>query len=117
MGSDGVLSPSRAQTSFARTYNDGVGQGPASDELRIFGENGAADVGEALPVAAVSRVPAADPDILAAIEETGLRYAAHPGLRAADVTVTDWLNVYRANIEIESAYNPRAVSRVGAIGL
>ncbi|MBN8189892.1 lytic transglycosylase domain-containing protein [Salipiger thiooxidans] len=116
MGSDGVLSSSRAQTSFARTYNDGIGQGSASDGLRIFGEDGGTRNGEGFRVAA-ARAPAPGPDILRAIEDTGLRYAAHPGLRAADVTVTDWLNVYRANIEIESAYNPRAVSRVGAIGL
>ena len=57
------------------------------------------------------------PDILAAIESTGLRYAGHPGLRRADITVTDWLNLFRANIEIESAYNRRAVSHAGAIGL
>jgi soluble lytic murein transglycosylase-like protein len=58
-----------------------------------------------------------DPDILAAIEKTGFRYAGHGGLRTAGLTVTDWLNLYRANIEIESAYDPRAVSRAGAVGL
>ncbi|MGK7664466.1 MULTISPECIES: lytic transglycosylase domain-containing protein [unclassified Marinovum] len=116
MGSDGSLSPSRAQSDFARTYNDGIGQGSASDGLRIFGEDG--DEDEALRFAAIApNAPAPRPDILAAIQETGLRYASHPGLRAADITVTGWLNLYRANIEIESAYDPRAVSHAGAIGL
>lgn len=116
MGSDGSLSPSAAQTSFARTYNDGIGQGSASDGLRIFGEDGVED-DEARIAAVAPNISVPRPDILAAIQDTGLRYAGHPGLRAANITVTDWLNLYRANIEIESAYDPRAVSHAGAIGL
>ena len=118
MESGGSLSPSRAQTSFARNYNDGVGVGSASDGLHIFGEEDGAQEREEFQISAVApRAPVPRPDILAAIEETGLRYASHPGLRAADITVTDWLNLYRAKIEIESAYNPRALSDAGAIGL
>ncbi|WP_425053780.1 lytic transglycosylase domain-containing protein [Psychromarinibacter sp. S121] len=65
-----------------------------------------------------SRAPVpAPPDILAAIEATAFRYAGHPGLRRAGLSVTDWAALYRANIEIESAYNPRALSGAGAIGL
>ncbi|MBS8224624.1 lytic transglycosylase domain-containing protein [Vannielia litorea] len=118
MGSDGSLSPSAAQTSFTRTYNDGIGQGSASDGLRIFGEDKDAAENYKFRVAAIAPYgPAPRPDILAAIQDTGLRYSGHPGLRAADITVTDWLKLYRANIEIESAYDPRAVSHAGAIGL
>ncbi|WP_428929882.1 lytic transglycosylase domain-containing protein [Marinibacterium sp. SX1] len=118
MERDGSLSPSRAQTSFARNYNDGVGQGSAAEGLHIFDEHGSAEEGEEFRIAAVApRAPVPRPDILDAIEETGLRYAGHPGLRAADITVTDWLNLYHANIEIESAYDPGAVSQAGAIGL
>ena len=63
-----------------------------------------------------SRAPVpAHPDILAAIEATAFRYAGHPGLRRAGLSVTDWAALYRANIE--SAYNPRALSGAGAIGL
>ncbi|MBD3623859.1 MAG: lytic transglycosylase domain-containing protein [Rhodobacteraceae bacterium] len=116
MENDGSLSPSRAQDTFARNYNDGIGQGSAETGLRIFGES--SEQPEDLPVAAVApSVRAPRPDILAAIEETGLRYASHQGLRAADITVTDWLTLYRANIEIESDYDPRAVSHAGAVGL
>ena len=116
MENDGTLTPSRAQERFARNYNDGLGQGSAATELQIFGED--SEESDALRVAAIApTVRAPHPDILAAIEETALRYAGHLGLRAADITVTDWLNLYRANIQIESAYDPRAVSRAGAIGL
>ena len=116
MESDGSLSASRAQESFSRHYNNGIGQGSAAAGLRIFGER--AEGTEELRVAAIAApVRAPRPEILAAMEDTALRYAGHRGLRAADITVTDWLNLYRANIEIESAYNPAAVSRAGAIGL
>ena len=118
MESDGSLSPSQSQQSFSRNYNDGIGQGSASDGLRVFGETAEPDPVEEVRIAALApRAPVPRPDILAAIQEVGLRYASHRGLRAADITVTDWLNLYRANIEIESAYNPRAVSHAGAIGL
>lgn len=114
MEGDGSLTPSRAQESFTRTYNDGNGQG--SGVLRILGED--ADPPGDLSLAGVPPpVSVPNPTILAAIEETALRYAGHAGLRMADLTVTDWLTLYRANIEIESAYDPRAVSSQGAIGL
>ncbi len=113
MESDGSVTPSVAQERFARTYNDGIGQGSASDPMRIFGES-AEEEFETAPTAPMVAPPAA---LLAAIDDTALRYAGHPGLRAAHFTVTDWLNLYRANIEIESAYDPAARSRVGAIGL
>lgn len=65
-----------------------------------------------------SRAPVpAPPEILAAIEATAFRYAGHPGLRHAGLSDIDWAALYRANIEIESAYNPRALSGAGAIAL
>ena len=116
MGDDGVLLPSRSQESFSRTYDDGVGQEEAATGIRIFGEEpGSARALRITP--AVSHAPAPRPDIRAALEETALRYAGHPGLRSAGITVTDWLNLYRANIEVESAYNPAVISHKGAIGL
>lgn len=59
----------------------------------------------------------AKPEVLAAIDEVGLRYAGHPGLRSAGLSVTEWLTLFRSNIEIESGYRQTAVSSVGAIGL
>jgi soluble lytic murein transglycosylase-like protein len=118
MESDGSLTPSRSQDNFARNYNDGIGQGPAADELAILSEAQPDFEPDALRFAAISRpAPLPRADVLAAIESTALRYAGHPGLRRADLSVRDWLTLYRANIEVESAYRQEAVSSAGAIGL
>ncbi len=116
MESDGSLTPSRSQDSFARNYNDGIGQGSAADELAILGET---DLGpDEIQMASLARpAPLPRADVLAAIETTALRYAGHPALRRADLSVRDWLTLYRANIEVESAYRQDTVSNAGAIGL
>ena len=118
MESDGSLKPSRSQNSFARNYNDGIGQGSAADGLAIFSEAETASEPDAPRFAALARPePPPRADILSAIEATALRYASHPGLRRAGLSVTDWVTLYRANIEVESAYRQDAVSSAGAIGL
>lgn len=120
MQGDGSLSASTPQASFSRTYVDGIGQTAISDELAVLDRRKAAE-GERsgdlrnATVAASTRAPA--PAILAAIDETALRYASHPGPRRAGLSVTQWRRLYRSNIEIESAYDPRARSPKGAIGL
>jgi soluble lytic murein transglycosylase-like protein len=117
MESDGSLTPSRSQDRFARNYNDGVGQG-SSGGLAILGEAGTASERDALRFAAlVQPAPQPRPEVLTAIEATGLRYAGHPGLRRAELSVREWLALYRANIEVESAYRQEAISSAGAIGL
>ena len=116
MESDGSLTPSRSQDSFARNYNDGIGLDSAADGLAVLGEGTAES--EDIQLAALSRpAPLPRADVLAAIEATALRYSVHPGLRRADLSVRDWLTLYRANIEVESAYRQDAVSSAGAIGL
>jgi soluble lytic murein transglycosylase-like protein len=116
MESDGSLTPSRSQNSFARNYNDGIGQGSAANELAIIGE---IDLGpDEIQMASLARpAPLPRADVLSAIEATALRYAGHPGLRRTDLSVRDWLTLFRANIEVESAYRQDAVSSAGAIGL
>ena len=121
MEGDGSLSSSTSQTMFTRNYNDGIGQGSAETDLTILGTRGREETSEDsgdFRVASVARAPRAPrPEILSAIEETALRYAGHPGLRRAGLSVTEWRILFRSNIEIESAYNPGARSVVGAIGL
>lgn len=68
MESDGSLTPSRSQDSFARNYNDGIGQGSAADELAILGM---ADLGpDEIQMASLARpAPLPRVDVLAAIED------------------------------------------------
>ena len=118
MESDGSLTATQSQNSFARNYNDGVGQGSAANDLAIFGESDETATPEETRVAAIApRPPLPRAEVLSAIEATALRYGSHPGLRRAGLSVSDWLNLFRANIEIESAYRQSAVSSAGAIGL
>lgn len=51
------------------------------------------------------------------ILSVGLKYAGSPGLRAAGLSVSAWLSLFRACVETESAFNPDALSDKGAIGL
>ncbi|MEN8950639.1 lytic transglycosylase domain-containing protein [Planktotalea arctica] len=121
MRGDGSLETSTSQSNFARNYNDGVGQGTASQGLQLFGRDAHEDAspgGDSLRVASVApRAARVRPEILAAIDETALRYASHPALRRAGLSVTEWRLLFRSNIEIESAYQTNARSHVGAIGL
>jgi len=113
------MDPDAAETSLAAFDPDLAGEtnslflfSPARGASSGFGlEDGAAGTG-AVPPAII-----ASPDILDAIQSTALRYAGHASLRSAGLTVSDWALFYRANIEVESAYNPAALSPVGAIGL
>ena len=124
MNGDGSLSESSAQGNFARNYNDGVGQGSATDGLQLFGNQTAepSDVAtttsEGFRVATVARSGVTPrPEVLQEIDATAMRYASHPALRRAGLSVTEWRLLFRSNIEIESAYNINARSSVGAIGL
>ncbi|WP_238367823.1 lytic transglycosylase domain-containing protein [Mesobacterium pallidum] len=98
----------------ASTDTQANGATGPGDRLFLFSNQ---SQGEADPERAPRAPVPAPPEILAAIEATAFRYAGHPGLRRAGLSVTDWAALYRANIEIESAYNPRALSGAGAIGL
>lgn len=116
VGQDGRLidvSAGQAGQDASTDLQTGDATGPG-DRLFLF-SNRSEDEADAV---SAPRAPVpAHPDILAAIEATAFRYAGHPGLRRAGLSVTDWAALYRANIEIESAYNPRALSGAGAIGL
>lgn len=55
--------------------------------------------------------------ILAAISTTSERHQTNRALAASGLNTDDWHALFRAMIEAESAYNPAAISPVGAYGL
>lgn len=57
------------------------------------------------------------PEIEALVMDVALKHARHPGIRAAGLSTTEWVALFRANIAIESNFDTAARSRVGAIGL
>ncbi len=118
VGSDGRLSSVSAEQSPLRSFADGDDSQAEgrTNRLFLFADPQIPEV-QAVVAEPAPVVVRASPDILHAIETTALRYAGHEGLRRAGLSVTDWALFYRANIEIESGYNPAALSPAGAIGL
>ena len=120
---DGQLIDIANGTQSLRAFDtsDAAPDGVQTDRLFLFARPQQPDADQPLAqVAAAAVTPRAvraTPEILHAIETTALRYGSHDALRQAGLSVTDWTLFYRANIEVESAYNPRALSPVGAIGL
>lgn len=107
---DGSFSARKQAASLARNFAPGGVPLGIRDDSRRARRAGAAGATGPAP-----RSP--DIEVQAAIEEVALRYARHPALRTANLSTTDWMRFFRANIEIESSYDPRAVSHVGAMGL
>jgi hypothetical protein len=114
MASDGQLAAQSPQLGFAQSY---VAGRPTNDgDTAIFGDDaGDGDDPQIAPVSITASIP--QPAILTALQETALRYGGHAALRQAGLSVSDWLTLFQANIEVESAYRPAAVSSAGAIGL
>lgn len=108
----GSFERQRSTSSFARHF--GPGGVPLLSEVPEV-DLPAEQVMHLAPVRTPRVIPR--PEVLAAIDDVGMRYAGHPSLRAAGMSVTEWLSFFRANIEIESGYRQTAVSSVGAIGL
>lgn len=114
-----------------------VGASVASAEVLVVGDGGfvSYEQGSALVVfgpkpvesevvistsggaVAPPRVMVPRADILDAIHETGFRYAGDRAIAQAGLSATEWVTLFRSNIQIESAFNPNARSHVGAIGL
>ncbi|CAM4127249.1 lytic transglycosylase domain-containing protein [Palleronia rufa] len=66
---------------------------------------------------AVLRMPRGHRQIEAMIADVSSGYMGHHGLRRAGLSASEWMMFFRANIAVESAFDPRARSHVGAIGL
>lgn len=56
-------------------------------------------------------------EILELVDAVAARYAGSAGVRAVGLSVREWADLFRSNIEIESGFNPEARSPVGAYGL
>lgn len=124
VGPDGRLIDTAETMSSLRSFSsdDAAQNGLLADRLFLFAApQSRGDDDPQRPVLAAAtvapRAVRASPEILHAIETTALHYGGHDALRQAGLSVTDWALFYRANIEVESAYNPGALSPVGAIGL
>ena len=63
------------------------------------------------------RGPRGTAEIEDLVLDVGDDYLRHPALKAAGLSGTEWLALFRANIAVESAFSPDARSSVGAIGL
>ena len=63
------------------------------------------------------RGPRGTAEIEDLVLDVGDDYLRHPALKEAGLSGTEWLALFRANIAVESAFNPDARSSVGAIGL
>ena len=114
MTSDGQLAAQSPQLGFAQSYV--AGRPINGGDPAIFGADaGDGDDPQIAPVSITASIP--QPAILTALQETALRYGGHAALRQAGLSVSDWLTLFQANIEVESAYRPAAVSSAGAIGL
>lgn len=109
--SDGAFGRVETHRGFAKHY--GPGGVLILPEREAIPQSAAIDAGD-VSVPAPIRPRG---EVLKAIHETALRYAGDPVLRSVEMSVTDWVFFFQANVEIESAYNHTAVSRVGAIGL
>lgn len=112
-GADGSFGPSQTTRSFAKHYAGGELIAPLREAALV------PDAGERARTSGMRARPAPTvrPEILTLIAETAARYAGHEALRAVGLSASEWTLLFQSNIEIESAYNPDALSHAGAIGL
>ena len=87
---------------------DGVATDAAENSLVVLASYGTTQAGSG---------PRGTAEIEDLVLDVGDDYLRHPALKAAGLSGTEWLALFRANIAVESAFNPDARSSVGAIGL
>jgi Transglycosylase SLT domain len=89
-------------------FTDGVETDAADEGLVVLASYGTTPKG---------RGPRGTSEVEDLVLDVGDDYLRHPALKAAGLSGTEWLALFRANIAVESAFNPDARSSVGAIGL
>ncbi|MGL4236672.1 lytic transglycosylase domain-containing protein [Tabrizicola sp.] len=89
-------------------FADGVATDAAENSLVVLASYGTTQTGSG---------PRGTAEIEDLVLDVGDDYLRHPALKAAGLSGTEWLALFRANIAVESAFNPDARSSVGAIGL
>ena len=74
---------------------------------------------ESTPISSVVQREASQPQpaVLAAIAATSNRHQNNSALATSGLAMNEWRILFQAMIEAESAYNPTAISPVGAYGL
>jgi len=108
------LAAQAPQAGFAQSYV--AGRLADTSRLVVFGTR-AEDAGRVDAAVEAGFAATPSPEVLAAVQSTAARYGSHAALRQAGLSVTDWLALFQANIEVESAYRVSALSAAGAIGL
>ena len=103
----GKALPKRGDLNGAE-FADGVETEADDDGLVVLASYGATPK---------ARGPRGTDEIEDLVLDVGDDYLRHPALKAAGLSGTEWLALFRANIAVESAFNPDARSSVGAIGL
>jgi hypothetical protein len=103
----GKALPKRGDLNGAE-FADGVETDAADDGLVVLASYGTTPKG---------RGPRGTAEIEDLVLDVGDDYLRHPALKAAGLSGMEWLALFRANIAVESAFNPEARSSVGAIGL
>lgn len=117
-GASGSFEYRQQSSSFARHYGaNGAPIIPQDEREASLPQNSLTLLERPGGDVSVPRRVVGRPEVIDAIESTAMRYGGHPALRKSGLTVNEWRFFFRANIEVESAYNPKARSHVGAIGL
>ena len=75
------------------------------------------DGSEPVPAVARRQIPQPRTTVLAAISTTSKRHQNNRALTPSGLSADEWHALFQAMIEAESAYNPTAISPVGAYGL
>lgn len=121
----------RAPCTFAAVSAFGLAAGSAQADVMMFGKTGnVTTVGWTFHEKAAGQTPAPNtggkssisagasrPGVMLAIAQTANRHARNRAVNAVGLSGEDWHLLFRSLIQTESAFNPKALSPKGAMGL